>query len=377
MKLLEFQAKKILEQNGIRVPAGTVVENLADLDQLAYPCVLKAQVPVGGRGKAGGIVKVNDVQAARRAVKKLFSLSIKGYGINTLLAETAHSIEKEIYLSCLNDKEKNQAMFMASTAGGVDIETLAKASPDKIIIKHVDTAVGLMEYDIQSLASGLGLVCDAAFVSIVRGMWNVLRQEDATLVEINPLAQTDKGLMALDAKIVLDDNAAYRHREKFLALKKSSQGKILKKTSEPERLAEKYDISYVELEGDIGIIADGAGTGMLTLDMVKDFGGRPANFCEMGGKAAEEAAEQSMEIVLANDKVKVLLISLIGGLTRMDRVAAGIDDYLTKNKCRVPIVVRMCGTKAEEGRQILSRHGIQAFEDLFATVKAAVEMGGN
>ena len=131
------------------------------------------------------------------------------------------------------------------------------------------------------------------------------------------------------------------------------------------------------MDGDIGLIADGAGTGMLTLDMVKDFGGRPANFCEMGGKAAEEAAEQSMQIVLANEKVKVLLISLIGGLTRMDRVAAGIDDYLTKNKCRVPIAVRMCGTKAQEGKQILLQHGIKAFDDLSATVKTAVEMGGN
>jgi succinyl-CoA synthetase beta subunit len=376
MKLLEFQAKKMFSESGIPIPEGKLIEKSSDLDGIGFPTVLKAQIPVGGRGKAGVVRVAADKNEAEKITAELLVATVKGYAVNTLLAEDAMNISKEIYICCLNEKEDNRPMFIASKAGGVDIEQLAKASPEKIIRKKIDPVVGLMAFDIRDLAAQLDIPCDPAFVSVVNGLWHILRHQDATLVEINPLAITDKGLVALDGKIILDDNAGFRGNGRLAEARSSQEGRILKNQSAPEMLAEKYDISYVLLDGDIGIIADGAGTGMLTLDLVKDLGGRPANFCEMGGKAAAEAAEQAMEIVLSNPNVKSLLVSLIGGLTRMDQVAEGIDAYLKKNDCRVPVSVRMCGTKAKEGVRILSAHGIAAKADLFETAKLAVQYGG-
>jgi len=376
MKLLEFQAKKILSESGIPVPASRLIESVADLERTDFPTVLKAQIPVGGRGKAGVVRVAMDKNEAKKIATDIFSAKVKGYAINTLLAEEVMNIRDEFYICGLNDKESNRPMFITSREGGVDIELLAKEAPEKIMRKKIDPLVGLMEFDIRSMAAGLGISCDKAFVSIVRGIWNVMRRQDATLVEINPLAITDTGLVALDGKIILDDNAEFRCNNRMTEIRSGQMGRIVKARSAPEILAEKYDISYILLDGDIGIIADGAGTGMLTLDLVKDLGGIPANFCEMGGKAAAEAAEQTMEIVLANPNVKSLLISLIGGLTRMDQVAEGIDAYLQKNRCQIPIAVRMCGTKAEEGVRILESHGIAAKADLSETAKMAVNYGG-
>lgn len=376
MKLLEFQAKELLVAEGIPIPQGQIVESGDDLEKIAYPAVLKAQIPVGGRGKAGAICFVADPEEAQTAAASLFSSTIKGYAINTLWAEKQVEIRQEIYICCLNDKADNRPMFIASQEGGVDIEQLARETPDKIVQKKIDPLVGLMEFDFRDLAARLQIPCDEAFISIVQGLWNILRHQDATLVEINPLAVTGEGLMALDGKIILDDNAGFRGETRLADFRAGQQGRIVKARSAAEQLAEKYAIAYVHLDGDIGIIADGAGTGMLTLDLVKDLGGKPANFCEMGGKAAAEAAEQAMEIVLANPQVNSLLISLIGGLTRMDQVAEGIDAYLQKNGCPVPLAVRMCGTKAEEGLRILAQHGIEAHTDLYETAKQAVHYRG-
>jgi len=290
MKLLEFQAKKIFSESGIPVPEGKLIENISDLGNIGFPTVLKAQIPVGGRGKAGAVRFASDKKAAEEISAELFDATVKGYAVNTLLAEDAMNISKEIYICCLNEKEDNRPMFIASKEGGVDIEQLAKEAPEKIIRKKIDPVVGLMEFDIRDMAARLDIPCDQAFVSVVNGLWHILRHQDATLVEINPLAITDTGLIALDGKIVLDDNAGFRGNGRLTEAKSSQKGRIIKKRSAPEMLAEKYDISYVLLDGDIGIIADGAGTGMLTLDLVKDLGGSPANFCEMGGKAAAKAA---------------------------------------------------------------------------------------
>lgn len=376
MKLLEYQAKKILSQHGIPVPDGRLIETLSDLESVVYPTVLKAQIPVGGRANAGAVRVVGDKTEAQVVAAELFAARIKGYAVDTLLAEAAMKIEKEIFICCLNDKESNRPMFIAAKKGGVDIEQLAQHSPEEIIRKPIDPLVGLMEFDIRDVAGQLEIPCDKVLIAVIKGLWHILRTQDATLVEINPLAVTDNGLMALDGKIILDDNAGFRSGGRLSQRKAEQRARIVMEKSEPEKLAEQYDISYVLLDGDIGIIADGAGTGMLTLDLVRDLGGKPANFCEMGGKAAAEAAEQAMEIVLANPHVKSLLISLIGGLTRMDEVAAGIDAYLKKNNCRVPVSVRMCGTKAQEGIRILRPHGIEATAELLESVKMAVQYGG-
>lgn len=376
MDLLEYQAKKILSNNRIPIPESKLIETVSDLSDIVYPVFLKAQIPVGGRGKVGAVRLANDHVEAEQITAELFGTEVKGYIVNTLLVETAVNIGREIYICCINDKENNSPMFIVSKKGGVDIELLASESPEKIIRKCIDPFVGLMDYDIRDLAVQLDMPFDKEFVSTVKGIWNILRTQDAILVEINPLAVTDNGLLALDGKVILDDNAEFRNNVRWSELKANKKDRIVTMKSESEKLAEKYQISFVLLDGDIGIIADGAGTGMLTLDLVKDLGGKPANFCEMGGKAAAEAAEQAMEIVLANPKVKSILISLIGGLTRMDEVAEGIDAYLRRNTCQVPIAVRMCGTKAEEGIQILLSHGIEAEEDLYETAKMAVHLGG-
>jgi len=377
MKLLEYQAKRILSDHGIPIPQGRLVESISDLDHVSFPIILKAQIPVGGRGKAGVVRVATDKIEAEQIATELFSTKVKGYAINTLLAEKVVKNREEIYICCLNDKENNRPMFITSKKGGIDIELLAKESPKKIKRKTVDPLIGIMPFDIHKMAVELGIPCDKEFIAVVKGLWNILRNQDATLVEINPLAVTNNGLFALDGKIILDDNAGFRHDEKLNEIKSDQKKRVIKKQSEPERLADKYAISYVLLEGDIGIIADGAGTGMFTLDLVENLGGRPANFSEMGGKTTAEAAEQAMEIVLANTNVKSLLISLIGGMTRMDEVAEGIDAYLTKNGCRVPISVRMCGTKAEEGTMILSSHGLKTNEDLLETARLAVQYGAN
>ena len=373
MKLLEFQAKKLLSQNGVRIPEGFLMESTEACERLRFPAVVKAQIPIGGRGKLGAVRRVKDKAEALAVAGDLIGTTKKGYTINSLLVEEAVDVKKEMYISCLNDREKNRPMFMTCAFGGIEIENLAQEKPEQIGRLGIDPFIGIMPYDIRRIASELELSDDKAFAPIVKGLWHIVRSHDATLVEINPLAVTDKGLVALDAKIILDDNARFRHDLEFREFELNQENHIRKNQTEPEVLAQKYDIAYVGLEGDIGIIADGAGTGMLTLDMVRDMGGKPANFCEMGGKAAADAAEQAMEIVLANPKVKTLLISLIGGMTRMDQVAQGIDRYLRENECRVPLFVRMCGTKTPEGSLILAQHGIQTQEDLQKTVQLAVE----
>jgi len=334
MNLLEFQAKKLLAVNGIRVPQGRRIECLADLEEMDFPAFLKAQIPVGGRGKAGVVQMAANRKEAVAVAADLLGREVKGYTIRTLTAEAALSIQREIYIACFNDKNGNRPMFMISPQGGMSRE----------------------------------------FAAVVQGMWHILRYEDATLVEINPLALTDDGrVVAVDAKIILDDNAAFRHADLRSDVETGQKGLVIKNESRAERLARRYQMSYVLMDGDIGIIADGAGTGMLTLDLVSDMGGRPANFCEMGGRAAAEGAEQAMEIVLANPSVTALIISLIGGMTRMDEVAAGIDAYLRKNDCNVPIAVRMCGTGADAGGRILAAHGLKIHNDLWETVAQAVK----
>jgi succinyl-CoA synthetase beta subunit len=375
MRLLEFQAKRLLTEQDIPIPHGVLVRNIDELEKISYPVVLKAQVPVGGRSKAGAIQHVSSTAEAEATVKTLFSMEVKGHPVNAILAEENCCIEKEYYIACLSDKQLNRPLIIASAAGGIDVERIALQSPDKLVKRHVDPLVGLHDYDIRVLAKALAIAEVNAFAKVLEGIWSILRHQDATLVEINPMAQTSSGLIALDAKIVLDDKAAFRHAalvDEFNAERKA----IEKKTLNPsEALARERGITYVPLDGDIGIIADGAGTGMLTLDMVNDMGQSPSNFCEMGGIAAEEVAKQAMEVVLADQRVKVLLISLIGGMTRMDEIARGIAAYVRAHGMPVPIVARMCGTKADVGIPILKEIGVQVFEDLAEAVETAVRIG--
>lgn len=374
MRLLEFQAKRIFADCGIPVPQSRLLRATSDADDLALPAVLKAQVPIGGRGKAGGIHIAENASEAPQIVEMLMTSEIRGYAVQSLLAEAVIDVEREIYLALLLDKRTNLPLIMASEAGGVDIEQVAEEEPEKIITRHVDPAIGVQDYIVRYLARALDIEEVGELGHIVSALYDVLWATDATLVEINPLAQTPQGLMALDAKMVLDDKAAFRHPDLFAQLREEQEGLDRTGYSRAERLARQYDVTYVPLDGDVAMIADGAGTGMLTLDMIEDAGGSAANFCEMGGMANAEITEQSMEVVLANPNARSLLITLIGGLTRMDEIAEGIAAYLEAHETPVPLVVRMCGTQEEVGKAILREVGVRAYDDMAEAVRSAVAL---
>jgi len=373
MRLLEFQAKRILREQGIAVPKSVLISSSENLEGVSFPAVFKAQIPVGGRGKAGGVRVAEKTAEAASIVEELLTSTIKGHPIQALLAEEFVEVRRELYIAYLIDKKANLPILMGSSAGGVDIEEVAKKTPEKIIKKYVDPTLGVQDFVIRSLAKALRIDELQGFRSLTHRICTIFQERDATLVEINPVAVTPNGFVALDAKILLDDKAAYRHRDLFDDLQGEQRRLGRRGRIRSEELAEERGITYVPLEGDIGIIADGAGTGMLTVDLLHEAGGRAANFCEMGGLANAEIMRQTMEVVLANPQVKVLLISLIGGLTRMDEMADGIVQCIGQINRGVPMVIRMCGTKADVGKQRLREAGVEAFEDLQEAVRVAVE----
>ena len=372
MRLLEFQAKRILAEHGIPVPKCRLIESRSNVAELTLPAVLKAQVPVGGRGKAGGIQIAKEAEEASAIVEQLLGSDIRGHSVQAILAEEKTDISREIYLAVLFDKSLNLPMVMASACGGVDIELVAKQSPEQIVRKHISPFTGLQPHTIRYLAKALRIDDVVGVGAIVQQMYAILWAYDATLVEINPLAETPTGLVALDAKMVLDEKAAYRHTDLFASLREEQKKLDRTGKTRAEQLAEERDITYLLLDGDIGMIADGAGTGMLTLDLIQDAGGRAANFCEMGGLANADIMCQAVEVVLANPKVKALLITLIGGLTRMDEMADGIVQYLKQNEAPVPMVIRMCGTREEVGKATLREVGMDTFDDLSEAVQSVV-----
>lgn len=374
MRLLEFQAKRLFAEYNIPVPKGVLITSAEQAVELKTPVVLKAQVVVGGRGKAGGIRVVETADELAAGVHDLLQMSIKGYPVCALLAEEKIPICHEYYLAVLYDKKTNRPMIMASAAGGVDIEQVARETPEKIIRVTIDSWIGLQKYAARFIAKKLGIGDVDGFTSIVERLYTILLECDATLVEINPLVDTPNGLMALDAKLLLDDKAEFRHADRFAHLRAEQTGLDKGPKTEAERLAAEREITYVALDGDIAMIADGAGTGMLTLDLIQDEGGRAANFCEMGGLANARITHESIEVVLANPRAKVLLITLIGGLTRMDEIADGIEQYVQAHGMGIPVVVRMCGTQEEVGKATLKKIGIEPFDDMTKAVQAAVAM---
>jgi succinyl-CoA synthetase beta subunit len=374
MRLYEFQAKRLFAEAGIPVPRSSLLTFPEQVADLAFPVLLKAQVPIGGRGKAGGIKVARNRRQAEALAAELLGSDIRGYTVGALLAEAMTEIQREIYLAVLFDKGSNQVMIVGSAEGGVDIEQVAREDPGRIVKKALSPFLDMPQYAIRTVAKALGIHDTGQFGAILKAMHGLLWTHDATLVEINPLAETAEGLLALDAKMTLDDKAAFRRTSLFADLagehKELEQGE----RTLAEQLAEQRDITYVLLDGGVGLIADGAGTGMLTLDLIQDAGGRPANFCEMGGLANPEVMRQSIEVVLANPKVKALLITLIGGLTRMDEMAEGIVQYTKGQESAVPIVIRMAGTQEEVGKATLKQAGFGTFDDLPAAVEAVVDL---
>jgi len=389
LRLFEFQAKEIFAEHGIKVPKGCVAYSPEEVGKIAeefgVPVAIKAQVLVGGRGLAGGIKFAQNPDEAQELTTHILGGSLKEEDINCVLVEEKILIEAEYFTGVTLDYQSKSPVVIASSRGGVDIESIALEYPGKIVKEKINILLGLTDFSSRRMAKNVGLTGRNmhSFATILKLLYSMLLDYDATLVEVNPLVlTTDGSFIAVDAKIVLDDNASFRHRVLFSELEAykriPTEGAKLRKT-----LAEKAEIpTYIELGGNIGIIADGAGTGMLTLDLTKDFGGDVETYCELGGRATPELIEEAMNIVLSNRSVQVLLINLIGGLNRMDEMAKGITAFLYNKKKHLAragkpeIVVRMSGTLDEEGRKILREDGIESFDNIYDAIEKAVELAG-
>jgi succinyl-CoA synthetase beta subunit len=357
MKLLEYEAKNIFREFGIPVPAGVVIhsaEKQVDLHDLGEELAFKAQLEVGGRGKAGGILFGNRKDADQIS-RDLFSKTIRGFPVDRILVEDRLSIAQEYYLSVMVDRSSREILILFALSGGVDIETLARERPDAVRKVHIPPLLSeVPSFALRSLLKG----APKEIAPVVQKLYRVCREKDALLAEINPLAATPGGMVAADAKLIIDDNALSR------------QGITQNRDLTPrERLAETHGFSYVELDGTIGVIGNGAGLTMATLDLIESYGGKAANFLDVGGGADQTRVTEAVRLVAAMPSVRVILVNLLGGITRCDDVARGIV------AAGVPqtVVVRMAGTNEEEGKAILRAHGYEMYETMEQAVKAAVE----
>jgi succinyl-CoA synthetase beta subunit len=373
MRLMEFQAKQMLLENGLTIPKGKLIMSVEELTADMFPALLKAQVQTGGRGKAGGIKLADNLAEAVPLASRMLDSTIKGELVYALLIEELVEFSHEYYFSLVINPSINRPVLIASVEGGVNIEQVAKQSPKSIIEYPLDLHLGIPDYVCRSIAKRIGINNTHHLSKILEGMYEVFYEYDATLVEINPLAQTSEGLIALDAKIILDSKASFRQRDIFERLSQGHFELLRKRNCRAELLAAEKQINYVKLEGDVGIISDGAGTGMLAIDLVSDLGGSPANFCELGA-GSPERMQSAMEIVLLTPGIKVLFITLIGGMTRMDEMAQGIIGYLSAHSVSVPVVIRMCGTKEGVGKDMLSRINVPTFDNMIEAAKHTVAL---
>ncbi|GHS86165.1 succinyl-CoA synthetase subunit beta [Synergistales bacterium] len=368
MKLYEFQGKALFRRFGIATPDG-VLRRKGDVLTGDKACVLKAQTLSGGRGKAGAVVLCKTEAERNASLEKILSMTLKGEPVNAALEEERVEIEKEFYISIAFDGEAGVPLIIASASGGMDIEEVADKHPEKILKLPFDSIVGPLDYHLSRVAKFLGTPRAKELASLLRKLCLAYSGVNATLLEINPLAQTPDGFVALDSKAELDDDAERLHTEFFDALRKE-QGEITGSVAS----AQHDTITYVPLDGDIGLISDGAGTGMLALDMIRDRGGRAADFCEMGGLTNPEIMYSALERVSASEKpLRSLLVVLIGGFNRMDEMAEGIVKFVSERAfTKIPLVVRLCGTMEEEGKKIMRDAGLSVYDDLDDAVGAAV-----
>lgn len=367
MKLFEFEGKRLLAANGIEIPASCMVTDF-NKAPLAYPFVLKAQTLSGGRGKAGGIRMCRNDDEFSRNCREIMALKIKGNPVFGLLAEQAMEIQREIYLA-ITLQGSAFPKLIACAAGGMEIENLAKSDPEKIFTTELDPFTGLSADQIGSLISFLQLDEQSGIRELIEKLQNCFFKNDALLVEINPLALVEGRLIALDSKVELDSKAEYKNPELFADIREGRQ--VLENYEE-----EKDDgttITFVPLDGNIGLISDGAGTGMLTLDMLYDKGGKVASFCELGGTTPASTMYKAMEYTLNSGKeLKSLLIVLIGGFNRMDDMANGIVSYINDNGLDIPIFTRMVGNMEEVGLKIMEEAGLKTYSILTDAVNDAV-----
>jgi len=373
VKLLEYQAKEVLASLGIAIPPGVVARN-PDAAAAAFarlgPVAVKAQVPVGGRGKAGGIKLARTEDEARRAAQQIIGMDIKGFKVPLVYCEAALEIEREIYLGFTVDRDARANILMLSGKGGMDIEQVAEESPDSIARLYPNPWRGPLNFELAQLAYDAGLGdLSRPLTGIIAKLYRAIPDYDALTAEINPLVVTKSGeVIAGDAKLEIDDNAAWRHKDL-----EERYGAVLE--GDPYEVeAKKRGLTYVSLDGDIGIIGNGAGLCMGTLDLVQRAGGRPANFCDIGGGAKAEVVENALAVILMNPKVKGVVINVFGGITRGDEVARGVVTARDNLKMSLPLVVRLSGTREEEGREILRTNGIEPGVSGWEAAKKIVEL---
>jgi succinyl-CoA synthetase beta subunit len=353
MDLLEYQGKQLFARHGLRVSSGkpvtTVEDALSAAEEVGYPVVIKAQVLIGGRGKAGGVKLAANATEAREHAGNILGMDIHGHTVHTLWIEHASDIATEYYASVLLDRSAKKPLVMFSVEGGVEIEQVAEETPDALIRHHVDPLKGLSREEALAIATEGKADADVreGVADALVALYEVWLQEDATLAEINPLIVTpEREVKALDAKVSLDGNALYRHPENQSLADSENEDPL-------ERRAKEEGVQYVKLDGDIGILGNGAGLVMSTLDVVAQAGGSPANFLDAGGGSDAEKIKQAVELILANDAVKAVLFNIFGGITRGDEVAKGLIAAFDEIKPNVPFVVRLDGTNDVEGRRLL------------------------
>jgi succinyl-CoA synthetase beta subunit len=354
MDLLEYQGKQLFARHGVPVPNGrpasTVEEAVAAADDIGYPCVVKAQVQIGGRGKAGGIKVAADGREAEEHAGAILGMDIRGLTVHELWIETASEIASEYYASVVFDRSAKAPLVLLSTKGGMDIEEVAASDPDAIARLHIDPLVGFQDFHGRRLAFEARVDDDVVrpIGAMLGKLYEVFLGEEATLVEVNPLIVTpEREVKALDAKVTLDDNALFRHPDNAALRDISAE-------DPQERMAKERGLTYVKLDGDIGILGNGAGLVMSTLDVVAQAGGAPANFLDAGGGSKADAITSAVEVILSDPKVKAVLFNIFGGITRGDEVARGLIEAFGKIKPEVPFVVRLDGTNDAEGRALLA-----------------------
>ncbi|MEM1670647.1 MAG: ADP-forming succinate--CoA ligase subunit beta [Archaeoglobaceae archaeon] len=354
MKLHEYQAKQIFEKHGIKIPNGALAQNLQDVrriaEKLGGKVVLKAQVLVGGRGKAGGIKKALSVDSAVEIAEKMFGSSLNGEIVKKIYLEELIEIKEEWYLSIALDRVEKCYSLIFSTAGGIDIEEIAQKFPEKIVKVKIDPRWGLWDYQIREVLSRAKISSELwkELSNIIKALYKIFLEYEAELVEINPLVLTPNGLIAADAKISIDDNALFRHKD-LEALREYGG------VDEVERKALAEGLNYVKLDGYVGVIANGAGMAMATMDLIYLEGGKPANFLDIGGGAGAETTKKAFEILSMDKNVKVIFMNIFGGITRCDEVAMGIVKAFKELNPSVPIILRLSGTNEEEGRRIIEK----------------------
>ncbi len=379
MDLLEYQGKQLFAKHGVPVPDGrpatSVPEAVEAAEELGYPVVIKAQVQIGGRGKAGGIKLASDRAEAEEHATAILGMDIRGFTVHELYVEKASEIDEEYYAAIVFDRSAKKPMAMLSRMGGMDVEEVADTDPEAMRMLHVDPLLGFQDFHGRRLAFESGIAEDVIrpVGAMLAGLYDVFVREDATLVEVNPLLITKaREVVALDAKVTVDDNALFRHPD-------VAEMRDLSAEDPQERMAKERGLTYVKLDGNVGILGNGAGLVMSTLDVVAQAGGTPANFLDAGGGSKAEAITSAVEVILSDEKVKAVLFNIFGGITRCDEVARGLIEAFEQVKPDVPFVVRLDGTNDKEGRALLAEANlpnVHTEATMLGAAEKVVELAG-